>query len=84
MKKLLPIGVFLILAFVAFKFTTQKEQQNLNVNDDVNKTVARPELPKKTPELRAMYAEERALYEYKLQANPATGEIPFDEKELEF
>ncbi|WP_347922889.1 T9SS type A sorting domain-containing protein [Pontimicrobium sp. SW4] len=82
MKKLLPIGVFLILAFIAFKFTSQEDQQDVNIED--KKIASRPKLPKKTPELRAQYAEERALYEYKLQANPTTGEIPIEEKELEF
>jgi len=84
MKKLLPIAVFLILAFVAFKFTTQKETQNLNVVKEDNKTIARPTLPKKTPELRALYAEERSRFEYEQLANPATGEIPREETAIEF
>ena len=59
MKKLLPIGVFLILAFVAFKFTSQKEQSNIVVDENNTKF----EKIKKTPEERALYAEERARFE---------------------
>lgn len=89
MKKLLPIGVFLILAFIAFKFTTKNKQQDIAVkkerNNIVNNTVTKfPKKTKKTPEQRALFTEERARYEYKLQANPATGEIPIVEKEIEF
>ncbi len=80
MKKLLPIGVFLVLAFVAFKFTTQKEQNNIvDTNDAVLIKTA-----KKTPEARASFSEERARYEYELQRNPATGLIPQEEKHREF
>ncbi|TJY36933.1 T9SS type A sorting domain-containing protein [Pontimicrobium aquaticum] len=80
MKKLLPIGVFLILAFVAFTFTSEKEQNISTSNVTSNKL----KTSKKTPEQRTLFAEERARYEYKLQANPATGLIPLEEKELEF
>tara|TARA_R110002073_G_scaffold230984_5_gene392086 strand:+ start:3946 stop:6693 length:2748 start_codon:yes stop_codon:yes gene_type:complete len=84
MKKLLPIGVFLILAFVAFKFTTQKEHQDINDDKTDNKAITFPKQAKKTPEQRALYTEERARYEFELQANPATGEIPQAEKVREF
>ncbi|TVZ58696.1 putative secreted protein (Por secretion system target) [Flavobacteriaceae bacterium MAR_2010_105] len=39
---------------------------------------------KKTPEERALFVEERALYEFNMQVNPLTGEIPLEEKEREF
>lgn len=81
MKKLLPIGAILILAFVAFKFTTQKEQVELHT---IAKEATLIKKTKKTPEEKAMTVEARAQYEYKLQANPATGEIPREEKILEF
>jgi len=80
MKKLLPIGVFLILAFVAFKFTTQKEQSNIVVDENNTKF----EKIKKTPEERALYAEERARFEYEQLADPATGKIPLEETVIEF
>jgi hypothetical protein len=80
MKRLLPIGVFLILAFVAFKFTTQKEQSSIIADENITKV----KKSKKTPEERALFSEERARYEYELQANPATGLIPQDEKRKEF
>ncbi|MCK0108570.1 T9SS type A sorting domain-containing protein [Flavobacteriaceae bacterium S0825] len=82
MKKLLPIGVFLILAFVAFKFTTQEEENNLVVDKASEAKLVKK--TKKTPEQRALYAEERARFEYKQLANPATGEIPREETIIEF
>ena len=81
MKKLLPIGVFLILAFVAFTISTQKEQTNLK--EETNQA-AYIKKTKKTPEEKAFFSEERMRHEYNLQANPATGEIPRDEKIKEF
>ncbi len=80
MKKLLPIGVFLILAFVAFKFTSQKEQSNIVVDENNTKF----EKIKKTPEERALYAEERARFEYEQLADPETGKIPLEETVIEF
>jgi len=80
MKKLLPIAILLILAIVAIKFAIPKERANFVVEESHTKI----EKTKKTPEQRALYAEERDRYEYELQANPATGLIPLAEKELEF
>ena len=53
MKRLLPIGVFLILAFVAFKFTTQKEQSSIIADENITKV----KKSKKTPEERALFSE---------------------------
>ncbi len=41
------------------------------------------EKKKKTPEERAMFAEERLRHEFNLQANPITGKIPLEEKNKE-
>ena len=51
----------------------------------INKVTDLPEKrTKKTLEERQLFSEERALYEFNMQKNPITGEIPLEEKQKEF
>lgn len=83
MKKRLLFGVFILLAFATYKITTTNPSEDAfsTIDEDNFNPIKKG---KKTPEERALFTEERARYEYKLQANPATGEIPLEEKKLEF
>ena len=81
-KKLLIVIPVALLAIGYFFYGTSNLEKETN---KIEETIVKfPKGKKKTPEERARFAEERALYEYKLQANPETGKIPRAEKELEF
>lgn len=85
MKKILPFAIIVLLALAVFQFSNYKVNTEISQHsEDINVAEITPKLPKKTPEQRALYAEERARYEYKLQRNPYTEEIPRDEKLQEF
>lgn len=85
MKKPLLLGIVLLLAFASiWHLNSEKPDKIVDESTIVSKSEAAPKLPKKTPEQRALYAEERAKYEFKLQRNPNTGEIPRAEKLQEF
>ena len=85
MKKPLLLAIALLLTIaVVWNYATESEQEiekQVQISETENAT---PKLPKKTPEQRALFAEERAKYEFKLQRNPSTGEIPKLEKIEEF
>lgn len=83
MKKLLPITlVFIVFGVVVFLVSSESEQTTKEI---AKKVITIPELEdeEKTPEERALFVEERLLYEYYRQVNPITGKIPREEKLLE-
>ena len=83
MKKRLLLTIVFLFSLVLL--LTLKSVNEIVVKQDTPNDVNEgPKLPKKTPEQRALYTEERAKYEFKLQRNPNTGEIPKDEKIQEF
>ncbi len=85
MKKPLLLGIVLLLAFASiWHLNSDKPDKIVEESAIVSKSEVAPKLPKKTPEQRALFAEERAKYEFKLQRNPNTGEIPKQEKISEF
>ena len=85
MKKPLLLGIVLLLAFASiWHLNSEKPDKIVEESAIVSKSEVAPKLPKKTPEQRALFAEERAKYEFKLQRNPNTGEIPKQEKISEF
>lgn len=83
MKKLLPIGISLILAITLFfSISNQTEKPTNKVERKEIKVTQAGK--KKTPEERALFNEARELHEYYMQVNPITGVIPRSEKISEF
>ena len=83
MKKLLLLSLALIVfGAVLFLVSSESEQVSQKI---AKKAITIPEFEdeEKTPEERALFTEERLLYEYYRQVNPLTGKIPRDEKLLE-
>lgn len=76
-KKLLAFAIAIALGTFYF-LLPQSKQTNKPV------TVSKLKKKKKTLEEKAFFVEERALHEFKMQVNPLTGEIPFEEKQLEY
>jgi hypothetical protein len=82
MKKKLLLSIALVSAsafvyFIGFQNTEVDQTKKFSQKDDVKKK-------KKTPEERMLFVNERLEYEFNLQKNPSTGEIPFEKKQLEY
>ncbi len=83
MKKPLLICLSLVTIFtVLFLIPSKSEKQTNKIERKTFKNAEREE--GETLEERALFDEQRFLYEYYRQANPLTGEIPKTEKLLEF
>jgi hypothetical protein len=83
MKKILPIGIGLVLAVALFFGISY--QTNAPVSKVERKEIKVTQTgKKKTLKERALFNEARVLHEYYMQVNPNTGEIPRSEKVLEF
>ncbi|MCL7752285.1 T9SS type A sorting domain-containing protein [Polaribacter sp. Z022] len=80
MNKKLLIPFIAIITILAFYFNKQS-----NNNKILNNTSQGKLKPKSKPEnARYLYALEREKYEFNMQKNPVTGEIPLDEKAREY
>lgn len=80
MNKKLLIPFIAIITILAFYFNKQS-----NNNEILNTTSQGKLKPKSKPEnARQLYALEREKYEFNMQKNPVTGEIPLDEKASEY
>ena len=79
MKK--PLLLKLVLFISLFFFWSCNHHDSKSEIEEDFKLIKKK---KKTPEERVLFSEERAKYEYELQRNPTTGEIPIEEKALEF
>lgn len=77
-KKILFIILTFTISVVVFLIVKNKGNGQLQIP----KLVLKKE--KKTLEQRALFVKERLMHEYKMQANPETGEIPTKEKRQEF
>jgi photosystem II stability/assembly factor-like uncharacterized protein len=93
MKKLLPIGIGLLLVAALFfgisnrseKPISKVERKEIKIpQNDKGEAFEEDEEEGKTLEERALYNEARELREYYMQVNPLTGKIPASEKQLEF
>lgn len=80
LRSILAIAIIGIVYFVGFHkedVDTSKENVVISIaGKQIKKT-------KKTPEERALFAQERLEHELKFQRNPLTGKIPLDEKQKE-
>jgi len=85
MKKLLPLTLGLLfvwsVGYLAFKVSIASETK---VKRKIVKIDYEEDAKEESLETRSRFAEERFLYEYYRQVNPKTGEIPQEEKLLEF
>lgn len=63
--------------FIGFHNTEVDKTKKFSEKDNVKKK-------KKTPEERMLFVNERLEYEFNLQKNPTSGEIPFEKKQLEY
>jgi hypothetical protein len=77
MKRLLPLLLATLVIAGMFFLTEKEKPKTLKVETSIKKK-------KKTQEERRLFAEERVLHEFNMQKNPLTGEIPLEEKEIEF
>ena len=80
MNKKLPI-LLLVIAIVGAYFLSLNSD---GVTPQITKTYKSDKKKKKTLEERRRFAEERLEYDLRMQRNPATGEIPLEEKQKEF
>ncbi|WP_298882535.1 T9SS type A sorting domain-containing protein [uncultured Polaribacter sp.] len=80
MNKKILIPFIAIITICAFYFNKKS-----NNNEILNTTSQGKLKPKSKPEnARQLYALEREKYEFNMQKNPVTGEIPLDEKASEY
>ncbi|MFC4722438.1 T9SS type A sorting domain-containing protein [Geojedonia litorea] len=86
MKKLLLFLLCLSLSIVGIVVYTAPRTTSAPYDGQLVEKKSAISIPKhkKTLEERALFTEERALYEFNMQVNPLTGEIPLVEKQKEF
>jgi hypothetical protein len=83
MKKLLPFSIIIMLIVALFFGISNQTEKPINKVERKEIKVSQAG-KKKTSEERALFSEARELHEYYMQVNPITGEIPRNEKILEF
>ncbi|HEX9826012.1 MAG TPA: hypothetical protein VGA80_05390, partial [Flavobacteriaceae bacterium] len=83
MKKLLLLCLSLItIGIILYSFPSKSDEITNKIERKTFKIAHDDD--GKSPEARARFTEQRLLYEYYRQVNPLTGEIPKEEKLLEF